>query len=63
MSPLSPRPYVSFTASRLPLGLAQGALLLMLLWRTWSIYTWTTNWTGTERVVARFSVSTGLTLV
>jgi low temperature requirement protein LtrA len=29
-------------------GFAKGAFLLALLWWTWSIYTWTTNWTGTE---------------
>lgn len=31
-------------------GFAQGALLLWLLWWTWSNYTWTTNWTGTDSV-------------
>jgi low temperature requirement protein LtrA len=31
-------------------GFAQGALLLWLLWWTWSNYTWTTNWTGTDTV-------------
>ena len=34
-------------------GLAQGALLLMLLWWTWSVYTWTTNWTGTDGFTIR----------
>jgi low temperature requirement protein LtrA len=34
-------------------GFAQGAFLLGLLWWTWSIYTWTTNWTGTEGVPIR----------
>ena len=29
-------------------GFARGAFLLALLWWTWSIYTWTTNWTGTD---------------
>ena len=29
-------------------GLAKGAFLLALLWWTWYIYTWTTNWTGTD---------------
>jgi low temperature requirement protein LtrA len=29
-------------------GFAKGAFLLALLWWTWSIYTWTTNWTGTD---------------
>ena len=29
-------------------GLGKGAFLLALLWWTWSIYTWTTNWTGTD---------------
>lgn len=33
-----------------PEGLAKGALLLMVMWWTWSIYTWTTNWTGTASV-------------
>jgi low temperature requirement protein LtrA len=28
-------------------GLAKGAFVLFLLWWTWSIYTWTTNWSGT----------------
>lgn len=30
------------------IGFAKGALLLLFLWWTWSIYTWTTNWTGTD---------------
>jgi len=34
-------------------GFAKGAFLLGLLWWTWSIYTWTTNWTGTEGVLIR----------
>ena len=34
-------------------GLAKAALLLALLWWTWSIYTWTTNWTGTEGTPTR----------
>ena len=34
-------------------GLAKGAFLLALLWWTWSIYTWTTNWTGTEGTPTR----------
>ena len=29
-------------------GFVKGAFILGLLWWTWSIYTWTTNWTGTE---------------
>lgn len=29
-------------------GLAQGAFLLGLLWWTWTVYTWTTNWSGTD---------------
>jgi low temperature requirement protein LtrA len=29
-------------------GLWRGALILWLLWWTWGIYTWTTNWTGTD---------------
>jgi len=34
-------------------GFAKGAFILGLLWWTWSIYTWTTNWTGTEGVPIR----------
>jgi low temperature requirement protein LtrA len=34
-------------------GFAKGAFLLALLWWTWSIYTWTTNWTGTDGVPIR----------
>jgi low temperature requirement protein LtrA len=34
-------------------GFARGAFLLALLWWTWSIYTWTTNWTGTEGTAVR----------
>ncbi len=34
-------------------GLGRGALLLAMLWWTWSQYTWTTNWTGTERLDIR----------
>jgi low temperature requirement protein LtrA len=34
-------------------GLAKGAFMLALLWWTWSIYTWTTNWTGTTRTSTR----------
>ena len=37
-------------------GLAKGALLLALLWWTWSIYTWTTNWTGTQGTSTRLFV-------
>jgi low temperature requirement protein LtrA len=46
-------------------GLAKGAFLLMLLWWTWSIYTWTTNWTGTASVpIKLFLLATmGTTLV
>ncbi|MCL1592726.1 MAG: low temperature requirement protein A [Actinomycetia bacterium] len=36
-----------------PAGLAKGAFLLALLWWTWSIYTWTTNWTGTDGTPTR----------
>lgn len=47
------------------IGLAKGAFLLMLLWWTWSIYTWTTNWTGTKTVsIKLFLLATmGTTLV
>ena len=47
------------------LGLAKGAFLLMLLWWTWSIYTWTTNWTGTDSApIKLFLLATmGTTLV
>jgi low temperature requirement protein LtrA len=31
-----------------PAGLGKGALVLYVLWWTWSIYAWTTNWTGTR---------------
>jgi low temperature requirement protein LtrA len=34
-------------------GLAKGALVLMIMWCTWSIYTWTINWTGTASVPIR----------
>lgn len=34
-------------------GLAKGALVLMIMWWTWSIYTWTINWTGTASVPIR----------
>jgi low temperature requirement protein LtrA len=34
-------------------GFARGAFLLALLWWTWSIYTWTTNWTGTDGAPVR----------
>jgi low temperature requirement protein LtrA len=37
-------------------GLAKGAFLLILMWWTWSQYTWTTNWTGTDRVGIRLSL-------
>ena len=33
--------------------LASGAFLLLLLWWTWSIYAWTTNWTGTDTTPIR----------
>ena len=47
------------------LGLAKGAFLLLLLWWTWSIYTWTTNCTGTESAAIKlFLLATmGTTLV
>lgn len=34
-------------------ALAEGALIIWLLWWTWSIYTWTTNWSGTDGTVTR----------
>jgi low temperature requirement protein LtrA len=37
-------------------GLAEGALLLAMLWWTWSLYTWTTNWTGSDRLGIRVSL-------
>ncbi len=37
-------------------GLGRGALLLLMLWWTWSLYTWTTNWTGTDRLGIRLSL-------
>jgi low temperature requirement protein LtrA len=47
------------------LGFARGAFLLGLLWWTWSIYTWTTNWTGTEGAPIRLFLlaAMGATLV
>ncbi len=46
-------------------GFAKGAFLLALLWWTWSIYTWTTNWTGTEGAPIRLFLlaAMGATLV
>ena len=45
--------------------LAEGALIIWLLWWTWSIYTWTTNWTGTDGTRTRlFLLATmGVTLL
>lgn len=45
--------------------LAEGALVLWLLWWTWGIYTWTTNWSGTEETHIRlFLLATaGITLL
>ncbi|MGH9167593.1 MAG: low temperature requirement protein A, partial [Acidimicrobiia bacterium] len=37
-------------------GLIEGGLLLFMLWWTWSLYTWTTNWTGTERLGLRLAL-------
>jgi low temperature requirement protein LtrA len=37
-------------------GLVRGSLLLLMLWWTWSLYTWTTNWTGTDRLGIRLSL-------
>ena len=34
-------------------GLGKGAFLLFVLWWTWSIYTWTTNWSGTASTKIR----------
>ena len=34
-------------------GLLKAALLLQIMWWTWSIYTWTTNWTGTAKTSIR----------
>ena len=34
-------------------GLLEAALLLQIMWWTWSIYTWTTNWTGTASTPIR----------
>ena len=31
-------------------------LLLLLLWWTWSLYTWTTNWTGTDSLGIKLSL-------
>jgi low temperature requirement protein LtrA len=35
------------------IGFAKGAFLLWFLWWTWSNYTWTTNWTGTDGAPVR----------
>jgi low temperature requirement protein LtrA len=47
------------------LGFARGAFLLALLWWTWSLYTWTTNWTGTDGTPTRLFLlaAMGATLV
>ncbi len=37
-------------------GFAKGMLLLTFLWWTWSVYTWTTNWTGTEQLSIRLAI-------
>jgi low temperature requirement protein LtrA len=37
-------------------GLVEGGLLLFMLWWTWSQYTWTTNWTGTDRLPLRLAL-------
>lgn len=37
-------------------GLGRGSLLLLMLWWSWSLYTWTTNWTGTDRLGIRLSL-------
>ena len=34
-------------------GLLKAALLLQIMWWTWSIYTWTTDWTGTASTPIR----------
>jgi low temperature requirement protein LtrA len=46
-------------------ALAQGALLLWLLWWTWSTYTWTTNWSGTDGSGIRLFIlaAMGITLL
>lgn len=45
--------------------LAEGALIIWLLWWTWSIYTWTTNWSGTDVTATRLFLLTtmGVTLL
>jgi low temperature requirement protein LtrA len=37
-------------------GLAKGAFLLLILWWAWSLFTWTTNWTGAERLGVRIGL-------
>jgi low temperature requirement protein LtrA len=37
-------------------GLGRGSLLLLMLWWTWSLYTWTTNWTGTDSLGIKLSL-------
>jgi len=46
-------------------GFTKGAFLLALLYWTWSIYTWTTNWTGTDGAPVRLFLlaAMGATLV
>lgn len=46
-------------------GLGKGALVLYVMWWTWSIYTWTTNWTGTRPGIIKLFLlaAMGVTLV
>jgi len=37
-------------------GLGRGSLLLLMLWWSWSLYTWTTNWTGTSNLGIKLSL-------
>jgi low temperature requirement protein LtrA len=47
------------------IAFARGAFILGLLWWTWSIYTWTINWTGTQGAPIRLFLlaSMGATLL
>jgi low temperature requirement protein LtrA len=37
-------------------GLAKGGFVLLMLWWTWSLYTWTTNWLGTSATGTRLAL-------
>ncbi|HEX9854105.1 MAG TPA: low temperature requirement protein A [Acidimicrobiia bacterium] len=37
-------------------GTLRGAMLLMMFWWTWGLFTWTTNWTGTDTLLIRLTL-------